>query len=140
VADLKSQWKKNDKEELHGFCQNIKPDRGERYFEWYYRNGWSPWFCEIKMYRRAFLSINCMRAGHTNLKARLQRFNLVSTAECECGDRLQTEEHIFWDSKRYEEQRATMRDVLPENSRKVSPKSVTELLRLEENKFVRGVC
>jgi hypothetical protein len=53
---------------------------------------------------------------------------------------LQTEEHIFWDCKRYEEQRATMRDILSENSKKECPKSVSELLRLEENKFVQGVC
>jgi hypothetical protein len=36
------------------------------------------------------------------------RFNIVSTAECECGDGLQTEEHIFWDCKLYEDQRATV--------------------------------
>jgi hypothetical protein len=81
-----------------------------------------------------------MRAGHTSLKARLNRFNIVSTAECECGDGLQTEEHIFWVCKRYEEQRATMRNNLSENSKKEYPKSVTELLSLEGNRFVQGVC
>jgi hypothetical protein len=45
-----------------------------------------------------------MRAGHTSLKASFKRFNNVSMAECECGDELQMEEHIFWDCKRYEEQ------------------------------------
>jgi hypothetical protein len=63
----------------------------------------------------------------------------VSTAECECGDGLQTEEHIFWDCKLYEEQRATMMDILYENKEKEYPKSVTELLRLEEKRFVQGV-
>jgi hypothetical protein len=62
------------------------------------------------MNRRAFVSINRMRAGHISLKASLKKKNIVSTAECECGDGLQTEEHIFWDCKRYEEQRATMVD------------------------------
>jgi hypothetical protein len=76
-----------------------------------------------------------MRADHTSLKASLNRFNIVSTAEYECGDGLQTEEHIFWKYKRYEEQRATMRDILSENSKKEYPKSVTELLRLEEKIF-----
>jgi hypothetical protein len=38
------------------------------------------------MDRRAFVSINRMRAGHTSLKASLNRFNVVSRAECECGD------------------------------------------------------
>jgi hypothetical protein len=64
----------------------------------------------------------------------------VPTAECECGDGLQTEEHFFWDCKRYEEQRATMRDILPENSKKEYPKSFTEFLRLEGKIFVQGVC
>jgi hypothetical protein len=72
-----------------------------------------------------------MRAGHSSLKASLNRFNIVSTAECECGDGLQTEERIFWDCKLYEDQRVIMIDILSENNKK-NPKSVTELLGLEE--------
>jgi hypothetical protein len=68
-----------------------------------------------------------MRAGHTSLKASLNRFNIVSKAKCECGDGLQTEDLIVWNCKRYEEQRATMRNILSENSKKEYPKSVTEL-------------
>jgi hypothetical protein len=49
------------------------------------------------------------------------------------------EEHIFWDCKLYEDQRTTMMAILSENRKKVHPKSVTELLRLEEKRFVRGV-
>jgi hypothetical protein len=63
----------------------------------------------------------------------------VSTAECECGDGLQTEDHIFWDCKLYEEQRARMVAMLSENRKKEYPKSVTELLRLEEKRSVQGV-
>jgi hypothetical protein len=37
----------------------------------------------------AFVSINRMKADHSNLKASLSRFNIVSTAECECADGLQ---------------------------------------------------
>jgi hypothetical protein len=80
-----------------------------------------------------------MREGHTSLKASLSRFNIVPTAECECGDGLQTEEHIFWDYKRYEDLRATMMDILSENSKKEYPKSVTGLLRLQKKRFVQGV-
>jgi hypothetical protein len=65
------------------------------------------------MNHRAFVSINRKRAGHTSLKASLNRFNIVITAECDCGDGLP----IFWDCKLYEEQRATMMDVLSENSK-----------------------
>jgi hypothetical protein len=89
VADLKAQWKEKGKEELHSFYQNTKKDKGETYFEGYYRKGLSPWFREIKRNQRAFVLINCMRAGHFSLKASLSRFNIVSTAECEYGDGLQ---------------------------------------------------
>jgi hypothetical protein len=139
VADIKTKWKKKSKEELHSFWQNTEKDNGERY----YRYGSSPWFRDIKMVRRALVSLNCMGAGHTSLKASLNRFSIVSTAERECGDGLKTEEHIFWDCKRYEryeDQRTTKLDILSENSKKEYPKSVTTLLRLEEKVFVRGVC
>jgi hypothetical protein len=56
------------------------------------------------MNRRAFVSVNRMTVGHTSLRAFLNRFNIASMAQCECGDELVTEEHIFWDCKRYEDQ------------------------------------
>jgi hypothetical protein len=59
--------------------------------------------------------------------------------ECECGDGLQTEEHVFWDCKLYEKQRATMMAILSENSKNNYPESVVELLRPEEKGFVQGV-
>jgi hypothetical protein len=85
------------------------------YFEKYYRNGSSPWFREIKMSHLAFVSINHMTSG---LKANLSRYNCVFTTECEYGDGLQTEEHIFWDCNLYEDQRATVMDILIQNSKK----------------------
>jgi hypothetical protein len=51
---------------IFSFCQNTKWDREESYFERYYRNYSSPWFPEIKMNCHAFVSINCMSAGHTS--------------------------------------------------------------------------
>jgi hypothetical protein len=63
----------------------------------------------------------------------------LSSAEYECGDGLQREEHIFWDCKLHEEQRATMMAILSENRKKEYPKSGTELLRLKEKRFVQGV-
>jgi hypothetical protein len=54
----------------------------------------------------------------------------VSTVECDCGDGLQTEEHIFWDCK--------LVDILSENSKKGYPKSDTELLRLEEKDLYKA--
>jgi hypothetical protein len=45
-----------------------------------------------------------------------------------------------WDCKLYEDQKATMMDILSEDSKKEYPKSVTELLRLEEKRFLQGIC
>jgi hypothetical protein len=82
-----------------------KRDGGKRYFERYYRNGSFPSLREIKMNRHVFMSINRMRASHSSLKASLKRFNIMSRAQCACGDELQTEQHIFWDYKLNEDQR-----------------------------------
>jgi hypothetical protein len=110
------------------------------------------WFREIKtnrrafvstdrMNRRAFVSTDRMRAGHSSLKASISRFNIVPTAEYECGDRLLTEEHVFWDlnCRRTKGQqwwvyclrKARIKEYL---------KSVTELLRPEGKIFVKEVC
>jgi hypothetical protein len=58
------------------------------------------------------MNLNCIRAGPTSLKTSLNRFNIVTTAECECVDGVQTEEHIFWDCKLYEDERATIMEIL----------------------------
>jgi hypothetical protein len=98
-------------------------------------------FCEIKMNHHAFMSINRMKAAHSSLKASLSRFNIVSTMECKCGDGLQTEDHSLWNCKLYEDQGATMVDILSEKSKTEYPKPVTKPLRLVEDKrFVQSVC
>ena len=40
----------------------------------------------------------------------------------------------------YEDQRATVMDILSENSKEEYPKSVMELLRLEEKRVLQGAC
>jgi hypothetical protein len=84
------------------------------------------------------VSINRMTAGHSSLKASLSRFNIVSTAECEW--RAANGKHVFWDCKLYGDQRATVMEIMSENSKKVYPKSVTERWRLEKKIFMQGVC
>jgi hypothetical protein len=82
-----------------------------------------------------------MRGGNTSLKASLNRSNIVSKAECEFGDGLQTEEYIFWDCKRYGEQRTTMKDILSENSKKAYPHKVSyRALKARRKRFLQGVC
>jgi hypothetical protein len=52
--------------------------------ERYYRNGSSPWFCVIKMNPRAFVTINCMTAGHSSLHFDTLHFDLSQKAEKRC--------------------------------------------------------
>jgi hypothetical protein len=80
VADLKAKWEKKIKRSFTVSIDIIR-GRGESYFERRCRNGSSPWFREIEMNCRAFVSIKCMRTGHSSLKVGLSRFNIVSTAE-----------------------------------------------------------
>jgi hypothetical protein len=91
------------------------------------------------MNRRAFGSINRMRTGHTSLKASLNRFNFVYTAECECGDGLQTEEHIFWDCKLCDDRRATLMHILSENSKKRIPEVSYRALKARR-KTISATC
>jgi hypothetical protein len=101
----------------HRVTYHNKRDRGESYFERYYRNGSSsPWFRDIKMNRSVFLSINRMRAGNSSLKASLSECNIVSTAECKCGNGLQTEEHIVTKCLK-----ARREESLPRQRREVFP-------------------
>jgi hypothetical protein len=50
------------------------------------------------------------------------------------------EKHNFWDCKLYKDQRARMVDILSESNKKEYLESVTELLWLEEKRFVQGAC
>jgi hypothetical protein len=43
-------------------------------------------------------------------------------AECEYSNGLETEENVFWNSKLYKDQEATVMDALFENSKKRLPK------------------
>jgi hypothetical protein len=56
------------KEELQRVSQNTKRDREERSFERYYMNGSSPWFREINMDHRTFVSINVWEQATPVLK------------------------------------------------------------------------
>jgi hypothetical protein len=63
------------------------------------------------------------------------RLGLVSTAECEYGYGLQTEEHIFWDCKLYEEQWATMMDIHDWEQEKGIPKFSFRALKARGKKI-----
>jgi hypothetical protein len=80
-----------------------------------------------------------MRAGHSSLKVSLSRFNIVSTAECEC-DELQTKEHIFCDCKLCGKEETTMMDILSEGEKKRIPRVSYRALKARRKAFVEEVC
>ena len=50
-----------------------------------------------------------LRTGHCRLNSYLHRFNIVDSAECECGEGKETPEHFLLVCKRYKEDRKTLR-------------------------------
>jgi hypothetical protein len=48
----------------------------------------------------------------------IDAFVTSTVSECECGDGLQREDHILWDCKLYEKQRAKMMAILSRLSEK----------------------
>jgi hypothetical protein len=58
VADLKTQWKKKSRKELHRFRQNAKRDRGESYFERYELQKWL-----VSMVPRGNNEPSCLRVS-----------------------------------------------------------------------------
>jgi hypothetical protein len=139
MADLKPSGKRKAKT---NFTVSVKTPKGKmrKHSEKYYRNHLSLWFHQIKMNHHVFMSINCMRADRSNLKASLSIFNIVSTAECESGDRLQMEEFISWNCKLYEDQRATMMDILPEKGqRRITKVSYRALKTRGKKTCARGL-
>lgn len=50
------------------------------------------------------------------------------------------EEHVFRGCELYEDQRATIMDILSENRKEEYLESVTELIRLGEKRFMQGIC
>lgn len=73
---------------------------------------------------RIFVSIN-RRSGYSSLETSLiGRFIVASTAERECSDGLLTEKHVFWECEVYEDQRASLTNILSKKRKKEYPESM----------------
>jgi hypothetical protein len=68
----------------------------------------------------SFRIISSINHNAPNLLAKRNHFSL--TKSLELGDGLQTNERIFWDCKLYDDERATMMDILSEDSKKKQKK------------------
>jgi len=67
----------------------------------------------LKLYgsleRKHIVLISRLRTGHCHLNQYLHRFNIIETAECECGAERETVEHYLLNCELYEEERDALR-------------------------------
>ena len=67
----------------------------------------------LKLYgsleRKHIVLISQLRTGHCHLNQYLHRFNIIETAECECGAERETVEHYLLNCELYEEERDALR-------------------------------
>jgi hypothetical protein len=75
MADLKNPTEQKRQRRASQFLFKHQMCQRRSCFEGYYWNGSYPWFREIKMNLRVFVSTNHMRAGHCILEANLRKFD-----------------------------------------------------------------
>uniref|UniRef100_A0ABD2XN55 RNase H type-1 domain-containing protein n=1 Tax=Trichogramma kaykai TaxID=54128 RepID=A0ABD2XN55_9HYME len=100
---IKQKCISEDQEKIVNMAQN----KGQLYFNIFYKKNAQPWFSEFKyLNRRAIVSINRIRCNHTSLKADLHRFKIIESSLCDCdGKSEQNIEHIFWQCKKCTKER-----------------------------------
>ena len=59
--------------------------------------------------RKHVVWISRLRTGHCHLNEYLHRFNIIETAECECGAEKETVKHYLLNCELYDEQRDALR-------------------------------
>lgn len=104
---------------------------------YFYKNFWlsarNPWFAEFKINRKTITAINRMRCGHTMLRESLYRFRIVNSPECLICGVMESPNHVFWECKKFDPIRSTMRGKLV-RARGFLPHPVEYLLAtLQEN-------
>ncbi|KAK2578805.1 hypothetical protein KPH14_012834 [Odynerus spinipes] len=107
-SDWRTFWKELCMKEARVWYSENEGGKGKKYFEMFYRYEKKLWFTELSLSRKAITSINRIRSGHTYVKQSLKIFNIVSTDLCECGEGVESVNHIFWQCVRYEMAREEM--------------------------------
>ena len=63
----------------------------------------------ILQQRKHVVWISRLRTGHCHLNVYLHRFNIIETAECECGVSKETVDHYLLNCELYDEERDSLR-------------------------------
>lgn len=83
--------------------------KGKAYFENFY-NGKKKkmWFHKLNYLRYFITLINRLRTNHYNVNELLARKGIVESARCECGNEIESIEHVIWWCSRYDEAKARL--------------------------------
>lgn len=71
-----------------------------------------PWFKGLGLDRKKIGVINRLMTGHTLAKAHLKRMNILEEESCECGEGVESIEHIFWFCPNYARTRYSLHNYL----------------------------
>ena len=74
-------------------------EKGRFYFNGtsdYSNLGGKPWFRNLEADCGLITFVNRVRSGHTQCREHLVRKNLISSAECNCGEPIQSVEHLIF--------------------------------------------
>ncbi|XP_044591447.1 uncharacterized protein LOC123269675 [Cotesia glomerata] len=135
-SDFKGLWKERINNEFKYWFVEISRDKGFTFQKNIGFGGVKPWFDKMKLNRRAIVSINRLRSGHTSLKSSLARFGIVQSALCECGETDETPDHVFFQCSRFDAQRVDFLKVLTKTIG-MGPYSIETLLNFPSHDLIR---
>ncbi|XP_023703181.1 uncharacterized protein LOC111862205 [Cryptotermes secundus] len=127
-TDLRACWKQKMLKDFYAWGYSSGAHKGKYYFDNYFAEVPYPWFNKIKLHRKPIVTLNRLRAGHYCLKTHLHRLNIVPHAICDCGENIESPNHILWQCKRFDAAREDMlRNLIKRNE--YPPYKIEPLLR-----------
>lgn len=145
-SDLGAEWKKRQWDDFDKLIRRSGQVKGIYYFENFYRDTREQWFKDYSfLSRKSVVSINRIRCGHNSLNESLARFKIVPSAECSCGEGIQSTQHVILQCKEYSKERQNLIRALIKNF-KTFPISVEMIINVKNcetlkafGKFIDGI-
>ena len=114
---------------LFSKCEELGNVKGRIYFSGLHFRHRKVWYPGTSLSRRAIVSLNRIRCGHSSLRESLFYFKIVDSPLCETCNTPESVDHIFWACSRFTTQRIKfMRAII--NCCKIFPWPVISLLAL----------
>ena len=107
--------------------------KGNYYAKNYHVHSRNRQFDKFDLKRKAIVTLNRLRSGHTTLKTHLKRIGIIDNNNCSCGHE-ENIEHILWQCPKYQSNRDKMIKFL---TKKLGNRPLSlELLLSSKNKSV----